>query len=169
MPEKNQPLVANLAGAILFFFVLLFIFAKWGPGIPFSVNQITTNKNDFFSVSAEGKVQTKPDSAEATIGFVGNGKTVIEAQTKTNAVMNQVTEAIKKLGVSADDIKSSRFILGNQSFGWNIAEAMKTPRILEVCNYAPNCMPFVGEYSYGYYHQVGAEYYFRKLHNITSK
>jgi len=66
-------------------------------------------------------------------------------------------------------IKSSRFILGNQSFGWNIAEAMKTPRILEVCNYAPNCMPFVGEYSYGYYHQVGAEYYFRKLHNITSK
>lgn len=106
MPEKNQPLVANLAGAILFFFVLLFIFAKWGPGIPFSVNQITTNKNDFFSVSAEGKVQTKPDSAEATIGFVGNGKTVIEAQTKTNAVMNKVADAIKKLGVSSDDIKT---------------------------------------------------------------
>lgn len=106
MPEQNRPLLINLSGAILFFFVLLIIFSKWGPGIPFSVNQITTNRNDFFTVSAEGKVQTKPDIAETTIGFVGNGKTVIEAQTKTNAVMNRVTDAIKKLGVSADDIKT---------------------------------------------------------------
>lgn len=109
MPEKGSSLIASLTGAILFFFVVLFLYAKWGPGIPFSVSQITTNRTDFFTVSAEGKVQTKPDSAETTIGFVGNGKTVIEAQTKTNAVMNQVTEAIKKLGVSADDIKTVNY------------------------------------------------------------
>lgn len=64
-------------------------------------------------------------------------------------------------------IKYARFLTGNQSLGWNIAESMKTPRILELCQYAPNCMPFVGEDSYGFFHQVGLEYYWRVLYNKT--
>lgn len=64
-------------------------------------------------------------------------------------------------------LKESRFMLGNQSMNWNLAEAMKTPRILEVCQYAQNCQPLVGEDSYGFFHQVGCEYYFRMLHNKT--
>jgi hypothetical protein len=67
----------------------------------------------------------------------------------------------------AQALRSCRFLLGNQSFGWNICEAQKTPRILEVCQFAVNCMPFVGEHSYGFYHQIGAEYYFRKLYGET--
>lgn len=63
-------------------------------------------------------------------------------------------------------IKNSRFILCNQSIGWQIAEAMKHPRILEICQYAQNCLPFYGEHSYGYFHQVGLEYYVKKLSNI---
>lgn len=64
-------------------------------------------------------------------------------------------------------IKYSRFLLGNQSFGWNLAEAMKHPRILELCQYAPNCSPFIGENSFGFFHQVGCEYYFRLLEGNT--
>ncbi len=64
-------------------------------------------------------------------------------------------------------IKHARFFVGCQSFGWNLAEAMKTPRILEICQYAQNCMPFVGEDSYGFFHQVGLEYYFRTLYSKT--
>lgn len=64
-------------------------------------------------------------------------------------------------------IKNSRFLLGNQSLGWNTAEAMKHPRILELCSYAPNCMPFVGEDSYGFFHQTGVEYYFKILYDKT--
>lgn len=64
-------------------------------------------------------------------------------------------------------LREAKFLLSNQSFLWNLAEAMKTPRVLEVCNFAVNCMPFVGEDSYGYYHQVGAEYYFRTMMNKT--
>lgn len=83
---------------------------------------------------------------------------------------NQWQLTIPRLEISnfleyAYAIKACRFFMGNQSFGWNLAEAMKTPRILELCQYAPNCMPFVGENSYGFYHQVGAEYYWRKLCN----
>jgi len=64
-------------------------------------------------------------------------------------------------------IREARFLLGNQSFCWNLAEAMKMPRIVEICQYAQNCQPLVGENSYGFFHQVGAEYYFRSMYNKT--
>ena len=64
-------------------------------------------------------------------------------------------------------IKYSRFLLGCQTLGWNLAESMKSPRILEMCSFAPNCMPFIGEDSYGFFHQVGLEYYFKILYNKT--
>lgn len=56
-------------------------------------------------------------------------------------------------------IKYCKFLLGNQSMCWGIAEAMKTPRVLEICRYAQNCMPFYGKKSYGFFHQTGLEYY----------
>ena len=56
-------------------------------------------------------------------------------------------------------IKSCKFLLANQSMCWNIAEAMKTPRILEVCRSAVNCLPFYGEKSYGFYDQDALEYF----------
>jgi hypothetical protein len=65
-------------------------------------------------------------------------------------------------------IKYCRFLLGCQTLGWNLAEAMKSPRILEMCSFAPNCMPFIGEDSYGFFHQVGVEYYFKIMYNKTN-
>lgn len=62
-------------------------------------------------------------------------------------------------------IKECRFILANQSFNYNIAEAIKKPRILEICSFAQNCIHGIGEDSYGFLHQVGLEYYFRVLYN----
>ncbi len=56
-------------------------------------------------------------------------------------------------------IKHCKFLLCNQSMCWNIAEAMKSPRVLEVCRYAVNCMPFYGEKSYGFLNQEGVEHY----------
>lgn len=64
-------------------------------------------------------------------------------------------------------IKECRFLLGNQSMNWNISESMKTPRILEICQYAQNCIHMVGENSYGFLHQGGVEYAFRVLYNTT--
>jgi hypothetical protein len=66
-------------------------------------------------------------------------------------------------------IKLCRFVLSNQSFIWNIAQAIHAPRLLEMCRFAANCMPFIGKDSYGYYHQVGLEYYFRMMYDKTIK
>lgn len=64
-------------------------------------------------------------------------------------------------------IKYSRFILANQSFCVNIAYAMGTPRIVEICRYAQNIIHMIGENCEGYLYQVGAEYYFRQFYNRT--
>lgn len=64
-------------------------------------------------------------------------------------------------------LRGCRFLLSNQSFQWNLATALGVPRVLEVCQYAQNCLPFYGEDNYGYFHQVALGYYFRMMYNKT--
>lgn len=75
---------------------------------------------------------------------------------------------IKNFLELAHAIKEARFLLGNQSANWNLANSMGTPRILEICSFAPNCQMMIGEDNYGFYHQVGNEYYFKTLYNKTA-
>jgi len=67
----------------------------------------------------------------------------------------------------AHAFKSCRFFLGNQSFPWNLANAMGVSRILEMCTDAPNCQPFIGKDSYGFLYEDHLEYYFKLLHKKT--
>lgn len=62
-------------------------------------------------------------------------------------------------------IQACRFLLSNQSFAWNIADAMKTPRVLETCKWADNCQPGIGGDSVGYFYQTGCEYHFRTMYD----
>jgi hypothetical protein len=48
------------------------------------------------------------------------------------------TETVLEL---AQVIRGSKLFVGNQSFPYALAEAMKQPRALEVCGTAPNCYP----------------------------
>lgn len=92
---------------------------------------------------------------------------------KENAIFSSRWKLeIPHLGVDdfldlATCIKGARFFAGNQSMNWNIANGIGVPRILEMCAFAPNCQPFVGENNFGYYHQGAAEYYFDRLFNET--
>lgn len=63
----------------------------------------------------------------------------------------------------ATEIKKYRFGIYNQSFLFHLADAMKTPRILELCPQFPNTFPF-GSNGFAFYHQKALEYYFVKIH-----
>lgn len=65
----------------------------------------------------------------------------------------------------AQALKRCQFFIGNQSFPWNLANAMGVPRILEMFWQAPNCQPFVGKDNYGFLQQVPLEYYVDLLYN----
>lgn len=78
--------------------------------------------------------------------------------------------SIKKIDINnfyelAIILNSCCFLLSNQSMQWNLQEAMKKPRLLELSTIAPNCQPFIGKKSFGYLHQVAVEYYFKLLYN----
>lgn len=67
----------------------------------------------------------------------------------------------------AKEIASCKFFLGNASMCFQIAEALKVPRILEIFQLIPNVIP-VGEHAYDFYHQGAVEFYFHKLFNKQS-
>lgn len=64
----------------------------------------------------------------------------------------------------ATTMQSCDFFMGNQSFCWNLAQAMHIPRILELYPHAQNCTNF-GANGYEFYNTKGAQYYVEKLFN----
>lgn len=70
-------------------------------------------------------------------------------------------------------VRGGRFLLSNQSFMWNLSTSLGTNRLLEVCDYAHNCMPFYGSdadgkfNNLGFFHQAGLEYWFREMYKNT--
>lgn len=85
------------------------LYGLFGPGLPLSVNSITTNKNDVFSVTGEGRVSVKPDIAEVNFGVATTGQTVAVVQSQSNEAINKVVEEIKKLGIADADIKTTNY------------------------------------------------------------
>lgn len=59
-------------------------------------------------------------------------------------------------------ISSCRLFIGNQSFCFAIAEALKVPRILELYSPLPNVIPH-GERAFDFYGQGAFEYYVKEM------
>lgn len=64
----------------------------------------------------------------------------------------------------AQGLKQSVGLLSNQTMVFQLAEAMKIPRIVELCHFAPNVIP-IGENAYDFYAQTAVEYYVEVLLN----
>ena len=103
MKERNF----NFAGSIIIFFVLLFVFAKWGPPINFS--SITQTRGEPFIVSGEGKVSVTPDIAKVTLGIQEEGQILKQVQDSMNKKSKTLVDAIKKLGIEEKDIKTTSY------------------------------------------------------------
>lgn len=94
---------------IIFFFIALFVYVELAGPIPFSVNSVTTSKSDTFNVNGEGKVSIAPDIAVVSAGISADGATVKVAQDQTNTVIKKVSDAVKGLGVKAEDIQTANY------------------------------------------------------------
>lgn len=95
------------AGAVIIFFVLLFAFAKWGPAINFSTTSQT--KGNPFVVSGEGKVFVTPDIAKVSFGIQESGPSLKAVQSSVNTKSKALTDALKKLGITETDIKTTSY------------------------------------------------------------
>lgn len=93
----------------IIFFVLLFTYTRLAGPIPFDITSVTTSKSDAFTVTGEGKVEAKPDSATVHLGVVAKGATSELAQSGLNTNINKVIEAVKALGVEESKIKTDNY------------------------------------------------------------
>lgn len=104
----KERILGNLTIVVLIFGGL-FIYSKLAGPIPFSVNSTTTTKSDAFSVVGEGKVSVKPDMAAVTVGIITKASTVKSGQDQSNQVINNISAAVKNLGVGEEDIKTTNY------------------------------------------------------------
>lgn len=93
------------------------------------------------------------------IYFVG---TLNEYKDLKQEVKNLIYYDCKDFLEMAQIIKSSKFFIGNSSVGFPIAEALKTPRLLESCPYFPAALPH-GKNAYDFYYQAHFEKFFKIL------
>ena len=96
-------------GAVVVFFVFLFVFAKWGPAINF--NTTSQSKGEPFIVTGEGKVYATPDIAKITVGIEETGSSLTIVQKSVNTKTQTLTSTIKGMGVEEKDIKTTSYNL----------------------------------------------------------
>lgn len=68
----------------------------------------------------------------------------------------------------AQAIKQSKFHISNQTMAFQISQGIKHPRILELCEFAPNVI-VIGENAYDFFSQEGLELYVKVLNGETKK
>lgn len=93
----------------LFIFALVFIYSKFGPGLP--INSTSFVKQDTLTVSGEGKVSVIPDTAIVNLGITKSATNVKTAQSEANKVINDTIAATKNLGIESKDIKTSNYTI----------------------------------------------------------
>jgi hypothetical protein len=70
---------------------------------------IAARDRDVITIDGTGKVTTKPDIAQVSLGVLSDAATVKAAQTDNTKKMNDIIAAVKALGVKADDITTTNY------------------------------------------------------------
>lgn len=110
-------LMDNIKNVIIFF-LLLFLFAKWGPSIPFSV--LSQSKGEPMVVQGTGKVTVAPDIAKVNLGIQESGNSLKTVQDSVNKKSQSLVSQLKKLGIADRDIKTTSYsVYPNYDFSAN--------------------------------------------------
>lgn len=99
----------DITGAVIVFFLSLFVYTKLAGPIPFSLSSVVTTKTDTFTVTGEGKSTVVPDIAVVNAGVQAQGASVKQVQQELNTKINAVTDRIKKLGIDSKDIQTTNY------------------------------------------------------------
>jgi len=101
---------------VVIIFVALFLYTKLAGPIPFFITSVTTTQTNLFSADGQGQVTAVPDQATIDAGVTQSSQTVAEGQSKVNAQTQKIINAIKALGISEKDIKTTNYSV-NPNYG----------------------------------------------------
>jgi uncharacterized protein YggE len=106
---------------IFFIFIFLFLFTKFASPIPLFVHSLQTTKNNLFTVDGTGKATAVPNTAFINFGITKNATTVIDAQSQTNSTANTIFDALKKLSIDTNNIKTVNYSL-NPNYDFSLGK-----------------------------------------------
>ncbi len=110
--NSNKYKFGELYGVIIFFFIVLFLYSKFGPGLPISMT--TQEKGQPITVEGVGNAVAAPDSAKLTLGIEETGNSLTTIQSSASEKSKKLVDAIKALGVDQKDIKTSSYQVNPQ-------------------------------------------------------
>jgi hypothetical protein len=94
----------SLLVSVVVFFILLFVYSKFGPSLPISL--LSQSKGEPLVVQGTGTVAVVPDIAKLTVGIEETGTSLKSTQNSVNQKSQRLTEALKNLGIADKDIKT---------------------------------------------------------------
>jgi len=94
-------------GSIIIFFILLFVYSKFGPSLPISV--LTQTKGEPMMVTETGTATVVPDIAKVSLGIEAQGQNLKQVQDDVNKKSKSLTDSLKKLGIDEKDIKTTNY------------------------------------------------------------
>jgi len=133
----------------IIFICLLFLYLIKVFDLSYPLNIVTTSRTSELAVVGEGKIEVVPDIAQVQAGITVNDvATVDEAQKSINKTNNTIIEAMKRLGIKKDSIKTSNYSISpnynyerktNNITGYNgsvtitikIIDTQLVPRVIE--------------------------------------
>ncbi len=104
----------TIGASIVVFFLALFVYTKLAGPIPFSVNSVTTTKQNLFQSQGTGKVTAIPNTAEISFGVTKTAPTVADAQNQVNTATQNILTSLKNLGVDTKDITTTDYSVNPQ-------------------------------------------------------
>jgi uncharacterized protein YggE len=109
----DRKILNYAGGAFLIVAAIYIIYSFTQPGW-FQDLQLEVTEQPYaktFTVTGEGEITAKPDMAVVNLSVIDKEKTVKEVTQKGNEKMGKVIAAVKSLGVSEDDIKTTQYNL----------------------------------------------------------
>ena len=94
---------------VIIIMVAFFLYTKLAGPIPFFVQSVTTTQTNLFSADGQGQATAVPDQATIDAGVTQSSQTVADGQNKVNAQAQKIINAIKALGISEKDIKTTNY------------------------------------------------------------
>lgn len=111
--KMDRKLINYAGGAFLIAATIFIIYSFTQPGW-FQDLQLEVTEQPYaktFTVTGEGEITSKPDMAVVNLSVMQKEKTVKEVTQKGNEQMGKVIAAVKGLGVSEEDIKTTQYNL----------------------------------------------------------
>lgn len=107
MQQNNTNSLKELYGVILFFFLSLFLYSKFGPSIPFNVT--SQEKGMPLVVEGTGSAVSAPDSAKVRLGIEEAGANLESLQASVSQKSEKLTSALTAIGIEEKNIKTSSY------------------------------------------------------------